>query len=299
MPSRALTNTVLVVLVLIWGNTWAAIRIGLEGIPPILGVALRFAIASVILVGVAWWLGVPLGGSRRVYRLWAVNGALTFSASYGVVYWGEQYVPSGLTAVLFATFPLFVVLFAHFWLPGERMTWRSMVGVLIAFVGILLVFSEDLGEFGGPMVLIASLVLLISPLVSAVANVLVKRWGAGVHPLSLTAVPMGLAALFMGGLSVLVESDRPVTFDLRSVGALLFLSIFGSAITFSLYFWLLEHMEARRLALIAFAIPVVAVVTGTVFLREPLTGRILMGSLLVVAGVAFSSRRPRPAVGSS
>ncbi|MEM7482061.1 MAG: EamA family transporter [Acidobacteriota bacterium] len=277
------------VLVLIWGTTWAAIRIGLEGIPPFTGVALRFAIAGALLLALVPVFKVKLGRSRREKILWLVNCLLSFSLSYGVVYWAEQRVPSGLAAVLFATFPLFVAGFGHFWLPGERLTPRGAFGTLVGFVGVAVIFSEDLSRLGGPGVALAAAVFLISPFVSAIANVATKRWGKDLHPLSITAVPMVMTAAIMGALAALVEGDREVIWNGSSIGALLYLSLCGSAITFSLYFWLLNRMPANRLALITYAVPVVAVVTGTLFLGETLTARVLAGAALVVAGVALAA----------
>ncbi len=99
MQPRSLTHGALALLILIWGTTWAAIRIGLEGLPPFTGVAVRFAIASAVLLLAAAWKGWPLGSGPRARGLWLVNAVLSFSASYGVVYWAEQWVPSGLAAV--------------------------------------------------------------------------------------------------------------------------------------------------------------------------------------------------------
>ena len=284
--------TVALFLVLIWGTTWAAIRIGLRGIPPFTGVALRFAIASVVLLLVAFLARVPLGRDRLERRLWLLNASLTFCASYGIVYWCEQYVPSGLAAVLFATFPLFVALLAHFALPGERLTVRGGAGILVGFAGTAVIYSEDFAALGGAKVALASAVMLASPVVSAVATVAVKRWGKGVHPLSISAVPMALAALLMAGVARATERDLPVTFNPPSVIALLYLALFGSAVSFSLWYWLLSHAAATRVSLISYLNPVVAVGVGVLFLHEPITLRILAGAALVVLGVALAVHRP-------
>jgi drug/metabolite transporter (DMT)-like permease len=260
-------------------------------------VALRFTIASLALLLVGWVARVPLGRTARERRLWVVNAVLTFSTSYGIVYWSEQWVPSGLTAVLFATYPLFVAILAHFALPSERLTPKASVGILLGFSGAAVIFSEDLALLGGPRVALASAVVLISPLVSAVASVAVKRWGEGIHPISLTAVPMGITGLVMGGVAAATERGRPLVWSGSSVGALLYLAFFGSAVTFSLYYWLLSHVRATRLSLVAYTIPVVAVGIGIVFMGEALSGRVLAGSALVLGGVALavhSPRRPRP-----
>jgi len=287
-PGRLLTVATFAGLCLIWGTTWAVIRIGLEGIPPLTGVAARFAVASLLLLGLGRLLGLRLGASRAERALWLVNGLLAFSASYGVVYWAEQWIPSGLAAVLFATYPLMVALLSHFVLPGERMTPAGALGIALGFCGVAVIYSTDFSLLGGRPVFVASLVMLLSPAVSAIASVAVKRYGKGVHPLSLTAVPMGMTALLMGALAALLERGRPLRLDVVSVGAMLYLAVFGSAVTFTLYYWLLSHYAATRLSLIAYVIPVVAVFVGTVFLDETLTARTLVGSGLVVVGVAVT-----------
>ncbi len=291
--SRSLTYAALAVLILIWGTTWAVIRIGLRGLPPFTGVALRFGIAAAVLFAAARVTGVKFSRGRRVQLLGAVNAALTFSLSYGVVYWAEQWVPSGLASVLFATFPLMVAVLAHFLLPGERLEVASAVGILVGFLGVVVIFSEDLASLGGQQTVRAAWIFLLSPLAAATANVVVKRWGKGIHSLSLTAPPMAATAVIMAVVALAFERGRMLSFDATSVGALLYLSIAGTAVTFFLYFWLLDRLPATRLSLITFAIPVVAVSVGTLVLEEPFTDRMFLGSALVLVGVALALRFSR------
>jgi drug/metabolite transporter (DMT)-like permease len=280
-------------LTVIWGTTWAAIRISLEGFPPFKGVAVRFAIAAAILFACMRLFGVRFSGTLNERRIWLLNTALSFCGSYGVVYWAEQYVPSGLTSILFATFPLFVALLAHFALPGERLTPARIAGILLGFAGVAVIFSEDFTHLGGPQVALAALVMLASPVVSAVASVGVKRWGQGVHPFSMTAVPMAGAALAMAALAAVVERGRPIDAGPRAVAAMLYLAIPGSAVTFSLYFWLMAHISATKVSLVAYMIPIVAVLVGVLFLHEPVTARMIAGGALVVVGVAVAARPSR------
>jgi drug/metabolite transporter (DMT)-like permease len=263
------------------------IQIGLEGIPPFTGVAVRFAIAGSLLLGLALARGVRLGASRRERHLWWANGMLSFAISYGVVYWAEQWVPSGLAAILFAIYPLIVAILAHFALPGEALRIREVFGVLIGFGGVGVIFSEDLAALGGPQVAVGAAVMLLSPLAAAGGSVAVKRWGGDVHPLSVAAVPMLVASVVVAVPAVALERKLTFTWDAVSVSALLYLAIVGSAVTFSLYFWLLSHLPAKRLALIAFVIPVIAVGIG-VLRGEELTLRMLAGSAAVVTGVALA-----------
>jgi drug/metabolite transporter (DMT)-like permease len=280
-------------LTLIWGTTWAAIRVSLEGFPPFTGVAVRFAVAALVLLGWMRATGVGFARTTNERRIWITNTVLSFCGSYGVVYWCEQYVPSGLAAILFATFPLFVALLAHFVLPGDRLTRAKATGIVLGFAGVAVIFSEDFARLGGPGVARASLVMLLSPIVSAVASVCAKRWGAGVHPFSMTGVPMAWSALVMGVLAVALEGRKSIVIAPRPVAALLYLAIPGSAVTFSLYYWLMAHMPATRLSLIAYTIPVVAVLVGVAFMNEPITARTIAGGILVVAGVAVAARPPR------
>jgi drug/metabolite transporter (DMT)-like permease len=291
-PGRPLIVVAFALLTLIWGTTWAAIRVSLEGIPPFTGVAVRFAIAAVVLLGCMRLFRVRFARSVNERRIWIANTVLSFCGSYGVVYWCEQYVPSGLASVLFATFPLFVALMAHVALPDDRLTPARTAGILVGFLGVAVIFSEDFARLGGRQVALASLVMLVSPLVSAAASVAVKRWGEGVHPFSITAVPMAGAAVIMGALAAVVERGRPVDLGPRPMAAVLYLAVAGSAVTFSLYYWLMAHIPATRVSMVAYMIPVVAVVTGVLFMHEPVTARMIAGGLLVVAGVAMAVRRP-------
>ena len=285
---------VFAVLVLVWGTTWGAIRVGLNGLPPFTAVAIRFAIATVILLALARLRGVPLGREPHEKTLWIVNGLLFFSVSYGVVYWSEQYVPSGVASILFATFPLMVTLLAHWMLPGEPLRPRMAFGGLAAFLGVVVIFSEDLARIGGPRAYFAAGIFLLSPIVSSISSVLVKRWGTGIHPISLAVVPMAIAAGVMTVLALVFERGQPLRLNAPTVASLLYLALAGSALTFTLYYWLLRHVPAGRVALMAYMTPVVAVSTGVRVLHEPFTARFAIGGLLVIAGVAVAAA-PKPA----
>lgn len=298
-PGLSLIVATFALLTLIWGTTWAAIRVSLEGFPPFLGVGIRFVLAGAVLLVLMRLLGVRHAGTPNEKRIWFLNTFFSFCGSYGIVYWSEQYVPSGLTAILFATFPLFVALLAHVWLPDDRLSAAKVAGILVGFAGVAVIFSEDFRRLGGRQVVVASLVMLVSPVVSAIASVGAKKYGAGVHPMSMTGVPMLAAGVLMTLLGAVVERGRPLHFTAAPVAALLYLALAGSAVTFTLYYWLMIYLPATRLSLIAYTIPVVAVLVGVLFLHEPLTTRMVLGGLLVVVGVAIAAgaRRgvPKPA----
>lgn len=281
---------VLALLTLIWGTTWATIRIGLRGVPPLTGAAIRFALAALVLLVVAKALGVRLGRSPVERRLWLASGILNFAISYGLVYWSEQYLPSALAAVIFASFPLFVALLAHFFLPGERLSAAGAVGVVLGFAGIVILFSEDLTAIGGPQAAFAALVLPLAPFAASIGQILVKRWGAGIHPLSLASGPMAICSLVLGTLALIFERGRPVVLNAASVGSILYLALVGSALAFSLYFYLLARRPATWVALVAYTSPAVAVLVGVLVLDEPFTIRLVIGTAAVLGGVLLSVR---------
>ncbi|HEY6324797.1 MAG TPA: DMT family transporter [Thermoanaerobaculia bacterium] len=287
---RLVNYATLGLLTLIWGTTWAAIRLGLRGIPPFTGVALRFAIGAAALLAAARALGVRLRGAASPWRVWLVNGLMTFFIPYGLVYWAEQWVPSGLTAVLFATSPLWVALAAHVALPAERLRAATAAGVLVGFAGVAVIFSEDLRALGGPRVAGAAALLLIAPLTASIGIVAMKRWAAGMHPLAIVAMPMALTAAAMGCVALATEAGQPVRLAGLPLAALLYLALCGSALSFTLYFWLLGRLPATTLSLINYLTPIVALLIGGAALGEPFTPRTLAGSALVVGGVAVAMR---------
>jgi drug/metabolite transporter (DMT)-like permease len=267
--------------------------VGLLGIPPFTGAAARFLVASVVLLAVAPLFGVrlrQLARRRSERRFWAFNTLFSFVIPYTTVYWSQQWLPSGLGAVLFATFPLFVALLAHWVLPEERLGPGGVAGMVVGFGGVAVLFSEDLTHFGGTIGVVAAGVALLGAAGSAVAEVVIKGRGKGLHPVSLTAVPMGLTALVMAGLAGLLERDAPITVTATNTGAILYLALFGSAVSFGLYFWLLSHIPATRLALMAYLIPLIATAVGVTFLDETVTGRLLLGGALILGGVWLATR---------
>lgn len=286
-PGPVAGTAVAVFLTLIWGTTWAAIRISLEGFPPFLGLALRFALGAAILLAIAWMGGVRLGGARHERALWAAQTVCTFGLGFGTLYWAQQWVPSGLTSVLFSTLPLFVLIFGGLFLPEERLGLAGLLGMMAGFAGVTVMFADDLGLGRDRQTVVAALVALLAPVAVALAEVLVKRWGFDVHPLSVTAVPMAAASVLFAGLWMALERGRAVSFEPAPVAALVYLAVFGSAVAFGLFFWLLRHFPVTRLSLMSYGIPVVAVTVGTVLLEEPLTGRIAFGAVLVIVGAAL------------
>ena len=294
MSERWRVIAVFALLTLVWGTTWAAIRIALEGIPPLTGVAIRFTLAGVVLLAWARWRRVRFGFGALEWRLWTTNALLTFVGSYGLVYWAEQTLPSGLTSILWATFPLWVVLLGRWILPSERSSAVRLLGVTLGFAGMVVLFSEDLDREIGPGATWVGAVLLAAPLMSAVASLSMKRWGGGLPPESLSAMSMLLGGLMLAPVAAFSEHERGLLFTPRPWLATVYLAVVGSAVTFPLYVWLLARRSAVKASLISYTAPVIAVVVGILLFGEPMTGRLLTGAACVLAGVAFALRSARP-----
>ena len=290
---RILVLAAIAALIGIWGTTWGAIKVSLAGFPPFAGLGIRFLVAGAVLYALAFAMKLPSERGPRLYRVWVVETIFGLAASYGLAYWAiESAVPSGMTSLLFSTFPLFVALLAHLWLPKEPVRAGELAGIGAAVGGVAILFSDDLAlpTDGARQ---AALVFLTSPVAAAVAHVLIKRWGHGLHPINMVKGPM----LATGALAVLVsrltEAGRALAFDPAPVAALAYLAIPGSVITFTLYYWLLDRVAATRLSLISLGFPVVAVAVGGLFLDEPLTARTGLGAGLVLLGVGLALRGGR------
>lgn len=283
-------------LCFVWGSTWLVIKIGLADLPPFLGAGLRFVLASAVLAALAAARRVSFPRSGRAHLLLLGVGLASFWGSYGIVYWAEQYIPSGLTAVLFATLPFFTLLLAHPLIPAERMTPRRVAGVAIGFLGVLLVFRSDLAV-EHPLGMAAAAVLLLAPLLSAGSNVAVKRWGRELHPYQLSILPMVYGALALLATSVWMEDLGAAAWTAAAVGSVVYLAILGSALAFVIYYTLLREVAVTTLNLISYVFPIVAVVLGYLVLDEVLDRLTLAGAGLVLAGIAIATwRRGRTAI---
>jgi len=168
------SRIVWLLLCCIWGSTWLFIKIGLRDLPPISFAAIRFLIAVIILAAIILVRRLALPRSSKDWWLLAGTGALAFSLNYGLIFWGEQYISSGLAALLQATIPAFGLVIAHIHLPAERMTPLKFFGVILGIAGVGVIFSNQL-TFAGPKALAGSVALVISSICVAYSNVWLRH----------------------------------------------------------------------------------------------------------------------------
>ena len=271
----------------IWGSTWLFIKLGLEDLPPFTFAGIRFVIALAILFSWIRLRGVLLPKARADWILLAVTGILSFGLNYGLLFWGEQYISSGLAALLQATIPAFGLVFAHFHLPGERLSWAKIIGVVLGVCGVAVVFSNQLAV-AGRQALAGCVALILSSIFVAYSNVLVKAYGKNLDPAILAAGQMFFGLLLLLAVGIPLEGS-PLNFRWTPMAllSLFYLALVGSVIAFLLYYWLMLKIDVTKSMLIALVTPVVAVILGMIVLDEEIGWRTLIGGAMIMLGIAF------------
>jgi len=272
------------IVAFVWGSTWLAIKIGLGSMPPFLGAGIRFAIASLIFFIIVRVRRVRVSLSPEAKKVYLVMGILSFGTCYALVYWGEQFIPSGLCSVLFAAYPSCVALFSHFLLERERLTSFKIAGIVLGIAGLIVIFSGDL-QVSDSSAIPGMAAVLLSTVLQAFALVLIKKYGQTVDVFAMNCVGMTIGTAVLLLLGLVLERGMPVVLDGAAVGSILYLAVVGSVLTFVSYYWLLKRIEAVYLSLTTFINPIVAVILGAVLLGETLAPQTAAGAVLVLLGV--------------
>jgi drug/metabolite transporter (DMT)-like permease len=278
-------------LCLVWSSTWLAIKIGLADLPPITFAALRFVIAFSVLVAVS--IGrVPLLPKRRAdWILLFFTGMLLFSLNYGLLFWGELHVSSGLAAVLQAMIVVFGLIFAHWLLPAEPMRWQQVAGAVLAIGGVAMICSR-LFEHGGPLAFWGGLGIVIGGGGAAFSNVLMKRREMKLAPAMIAGWQMIFGSIPLLSLGIFLEGN-PLRFHwtTKAILCLLYLAVIGSSLTFLLLYWLLPRMPVNNLQTISLITPPGAVMLGWLLGGETFSLWSLVGGAFVLAGVWMIFRK--------
>lgn len=281
------------ILALIWGTTWIFIKIGLDDLPPIAFAGSRFLLAVIILFFVIRLQKIPLPRSAKEWRLIALTGILQFSINYSMVFWSEQYITSGLAAVLQAMITVFGLILAWFFLPNERITKVKVFAVAIGIVGVGVIFYDQL-KVQSFMAFLGCLGVVIGSYAAAQASILVKAKGGAIHPAALVFCQMicGLPAVIIYSL---VSEGDPLKFHWtwKAIGCILYLTIAGTIAAFWLYYWLLDKIESTKAMMISLVTPLLAVVIGWLVLGEKLPPQTGIGGLLIIASIGLIVFRRR------
>ncbi len=211
-------------------------------------------------------------------------GLASFSVPYGLVYWAEERITSGLTAVTFAVMPFFAALLSRFFLKDEDLTFWKIFGIMIGFAGLVLIFGGDL-RIGSMSAAFGILAVVLSAFFNAVVAVGVKKYGYHIDPVFINLIPMAIGAVTLLGTSFFIEDWGAIKFNVPNLIAIFYLAAFGSVLAFVIYFYLLKHISVVSLSMTSFITPLLAIASGALVLGEKFPPGTLVGSALILAGV--------------
>ena len=286
---KAMAYAAFAIVCVVWGTTYLFIRIALETIPPLLLTGPRFTAAGLIMLLIAKLRGQSIPRDFRTLANLALVGFLMVGVGNFSVVWAEQWVPSGLAALLVATAPFWMAIIEAFRTGGERLDLRGGIGMLIGFLGVAMLVTPS-----GGMTPNWSVAFVLGALAIQVGGAC-WQYGSAHGKYKLKHVPLlSSAALQMlfGGLILSIvglgsgEASRFVVTP-RTLGALAYLTIFGSIVAYSAYVFALAHMRTTHTSLYAYVNPVVAVFLGWLILGEPLTWVSVLAMVVILAGVAL------------
>jgi drug/metabolite transporter (DMT)-like permease len=277
---------------LIWGTTYLGISVALETVPVLLVAGLRWMAAGLMLCGLLLASGRGLPGPRMWGPL-ALLGFLMNVVGNGFVVYAQQYVASGLTAVLIATTPFWSAIIERLIPGGERFSRRSLSGLALGFSGIVvLVWPEmTVGGAGGRSFVIGVIAIQLACLGWVIGTSYAKRHELGDNPFRSTALQMVFSGIMLLTAATVHGDWANLSFTPRTFAAMAYLSIAGSLVAYSAYIYAIQHLPLQLVSLYAYINPMIAVALGTLLLDEPLSARILVAAALVFAGTWVVGRR--------
>ena len=282
------------IIYFVWGSTFLAIRVGVREVPPFLLAAMRFLVAGLVLYG---WM-IAHGERSPTRRQWTsafVLAILIFVLDYGLLFWAEQRVPSGIAAVMMATIPVFMALSEIIFLRTQRLTVRLALALLIGIGGVAVLMSRSLNLGGAPVDRVGAIALIIASMSWSVASALTRKL-----PLPPSKVMSSGAQMLAGGVLLALTAAalgefrnfHPWTISRGVWLSLLYLIVAGSIIAFTAYVWLIHHESPTKVGTYAYVNPVVAVLVGYFLGGETLGLRTILGTLFVLVSVVVITTTP-------
>jgi len=256
------------------------------GDTPFLMASIRFLLAGLVLVLFQKWRKRPILPRREDRHVILTLGIGNFFFGYGLTYWGMQFVDSNITSILWATLPVMIAVFAHRMLVNEKINASSIFSLVGSIIGTLFIFDLKGADFD-PQTAKGMVVILLSILAAAYPNVLFKREGNNLDPVAANASAMLIGATLLLITGLIVEPWEHVVLDVVTVGATAYLAIFGSAIGFTMYFWLVKRVPIVKMSYTTFLIPILASIWGWVLLGEELSSAALTGAVIIILSVSM------------
>jgi drug/metabolite transporter (DMT)-like permease len=271
---------------LFWGTTYLAIRIGVRTLPPALFAGIRFFVAGSVFLAYLRIRGVSLPGKRDLLHI-AIVGILLLVIANGCVVWAEQWVPSGLAALIVATLPFWVSGIEAIWPSGNRLNLFKILGIVIGFFGLVILFAPELKTSLDQAYLMGVLALLFAPLSWALGSVYAKYHPVRTTPLMAAALQMVIAGILL--ILIGIFFNEAPRFDLNPEGlaALVYLAIFGSIIGYSSFIYALAKLPAAKVSMYAYVNPIIAVLLGWLILNEQLDWRVALATAVILSGVVL------------
>ena len=270
---------------LIWGSSFLWIKIALDNVGPFTLVAWRLLIGIAGLAVVVLIRRPTFPRERRIYGMLALLGLTNTALPFVLISWGEQSIDSAVASILNGTVPLFAMVIAHFALKDDRMTPARVAGLILGFLGVIVLMSGELapGEIraGG----LGQLAVLVAAILYAFSSVFARKNLHGLSPVVQSFVPLLVADLFIWTGAVAIEAPVMAPTTGLTWFALVWLGLLGSCVAYLLLFTLLHRVGPTRATMVTYVFPVVGLVLGIVFLQEPVTLSLLIGAAMVVAGI--------------
>jgi len=288
------------IIYFVWGSTFLAIRVGVREVPPLLLASMRFFVAGVVLYGWMRLKGTP-SPSPREWVAASLLAVCIFVVDYGLLFWAEQRVPSGIAAVMLATIPVFMALSEILFLRTQRLTVRLALALLVGIGGVSVLVSHSVGLSEAPIDRAGAVALVIAAISWSVASALTRKLPLPVSKAMSSGAQMLAGGILLALTAAIFGEFRGFHIQAVSLGAWFaraYLIVAGSIVGFTAYVWLIHHESPTKVGTYAYVNPVVAVVVGYFLGGERIGPRTLLGTLLVLVSVIVitTTRTPKPAV---
>ena len=289
----------LITLYIVWGSTYLGIKVAIETIPPFFQGALRFLISGLIIL--IWQKSS--GQAMPTRKQWIstfIIGTLLLLGGNGLVSWAEQFIPSGIAALIIATVPLWLVIMEAIRPGGIKPTWQAIVGLVIGFVGIFILAGPaeisgsktNLDTFGVVALLFATLLWALGSIYSKSADLPKASMVTTGAEMLMGSIGLMVVSLLTGEL----HGWDPSGISARSIGGVIYLILIGSIAGFGSYIWLLQNAPISLVATYAYVNPIVAVILGYLFANEPLEPRTWIAAAIIIGAVIFINSKGKPKV---
>jgi drug/metabolite transporter (DMT)-like permease len=272
-----------------WGSSYLFIKLAVNDFGTFTLVALRLLVGAILLWAVVRIAGQALPRERRMYGHLLVMAIINITIPFLLITWAEQSVESSLAAILTSPVPLFAIILSSLFLPDEPMRVNGVVGLVVGFIGVIIITSPGLTGAGSSPA--GEIALLGAAFSYACGAVYARRNVRGLAPMIPAVFQVSFAAIITGTLALLFEHPWTATPDAQAVFSILWLGILGSGLAYLAVFRLFRDWGATRTTLVAYLIPVVGIVLGYLVLAEPVDARIIFGTALVIAGIGVVNSR--------